>query len=96
MRAKLVRYCEDWKWGSAWRRTYGTVQQKKLLDQTPVELPNGYLKWINTTESLDDLVFVRYSVNKGVPYGKEKWVDKMVTTFHLETTMRGVDRPKKN
>lgn len=95
VRAKIVPRCEDWQWGSAWRRTNGTVRQKKLLDQIPAEIPNGYLKWINTTESLDDLGFVRYSVNKGVPYGREKWVDKMVTTFHLETTMRGVGRPKK-
>lgn len=96
VRAKLVRHCEDWQWGSAWRRVQGTAQQKKLLDSIPVELPSGYLKWINAAESVEDLGFIRYSVNKGVPYGKEKWVDKMVATFHLETTLRSAGRPKKN
>ena len=96
VRAKLVRHCEDWKWGSAWRRIHGTADQKKLLDLIPIELPNDYLKWINATESLIELSSIRHSVNKGVPYGREKWVATMATKFHLETTLRPAGRPKKN
>ena len=27
VRAKLVEKCEDWQWGSAWRRIHGTTKQ---------------------------------------------------------------------
>lgn len=96
VRAKLVRLCEDWQWGSAWRRINGTAHQKKLIDPPPVALPIDYIKWINTVESLEEINAIRNSVNKGVPYGKERWVDKMVTKFNLETTLRKAGRPKKN
>lgn len=95
VRAKLAPICEDWQWGSAWRRIHGTAQQKKLLDPTPVHLPNDYTKWINTSENPDDLDIIRVSVNKGVPYGRERWVDKMVSKHHLESTLKYPGRPKK-
>lgn len=94
VRSKYVRLCEDWQWGSAWRRINGTAKQKKLLDQAPIQLPDDYIKWINTAEPLEELDIIRRSVNKGVPYGREQWVDKMITTFHMENTLRQAGRPK--
>src|SRR3989338_4998272 len=82
VRAKLSRLCEDWRWGSAWRRVHGTVEQKKLLDELPTELPDNYTKWINIADNPDELSMIRTSVNKSVPYGKELWVDKMVSKHH--------------
>ena len=96
VRAKLVRLCEEWQWGSAWRRIYGTVQQKKLLDQIPVQLPDDYAKWINTAEKLDDLDMIRISTNKSVPYGKGQWVEEMVSKYHLESTLKFPGRPRKS
>ena len=96
VRAKLVRLCEEWQWGSAWRRIYGTAQQKKLLDQIPVQLPDDYAKWINTAEKLDDLDMIRISTNKSVPYGKGQWVEEMVSKYHLESTLKSPGRPKKS
>ncbi len=96
VRAKIVRLCEDWRWGSAWRRIYGTAQQKKLLDQTSIGLPSDYVGWINTSEKLDDLNTIRISINKSVPYGSGPWVEKMVLKHHLESTLKSPGRPKKN
>ncbi|MDO8520784.1 MAG: transposase [bacterium] len=95
VRAKLVRYCENWQWGSAWRRINGSKQQMKLLNPSPVVFPHGYTHWINTPDNEDGLAVLRVSVNKGVPYGKERWVDRMVTKHHLESTLRSAGRPKK-
>ncbi len=95
VRAKLVRTCESWQWGSAWRRINGTVEEKNLLDPSPMPLPLGYRSWINTPEKKDDLKSLRTSVNKGVPYGRDRWVDTMVRTHHLESTRRSAGRPKK-
>lgn len=96
VRAGLVRFCENWQWGSAWRRTHGTEQQKKLLDPLPVQLPDDYLKWINTEEQSKEVEAIRHSVNKGVPYGREQWIDVMVTKYHIETTLRSAGRPRKH
>jgi len=95
VRAKLVRICEDWQWGSAWRRIHGAGQQKKLLDQISFRLPDNYKKWINTSEEQDSLNLIRTSVNKSVPYGKSQWVDNMVLKYHLESTLKSPGRPKK-
>ncbi|HAS84760.1 MAG TPA: hypothetical protein DCS23_01650 [Candidatus Yonathbacteria bacterium] len=95
LRAKLVRNCEDWQWGGAWRRIYGTPEQKKFLDKIPTELPNDYIKWVNTADKVDDLKMIRTSVNKSIPYGRDKWVDKMVLKYHLESTLKSPGRPKK-
>lgn len=96
VRAELIHSCEDWKWGSAWRRIHGTVQQQKLLDQKSFQLPDNYLKWINTKENSESLNIIRTSVNKSVPYGRERWVENMVSKYHLESTLKSPGRPKKN
>src|SRR3989338_1076349 len=95
VRAKIVRQCENWQWGSAWRRINGDKKQNKLLDPSPTPLPHGYTRWINTPETATDLELVRSSVTKGVPYGGERWVDKMVTKYHMESTLHSPGRPKK-
>jgi putative transposase len=95
VRAKLVRQCENWQWGSTWRRIKGSPKQQKLLDPSPTPLPHGYLKWINTADKAGDLTEIRNAVNRGVPFGGEKWVEQMVTKHHLEATMRAQGRPRK-
>lgn len=95
VRAKLARHCEDWQWGSAWRRIYGTVEQKKLLEQKSFQLPDNYVEWIDSGERADDLNTIRSSVNKGIPYGKQQWVEKMVSKYHLDSALKSPGRPKK-
>ena len=95
VRAKFVRLCEDWQWGSAWRRVNGTVQQKKLLDQKSFQLPHDYFNWVNTAENPESLGAIRISLSKSVPYGKEGWVENMVKKYHLESTLKFPGRPKK-
>lgn len=96
VRAKMTKKCEDWRWGSAWRRIKGTLSQLKLLSESPTPLPQDYQLWINTPDKEDDVVSLRSSVNKGVPYGNDHWVDRIVRKYKLETTQRGVGRPRKS
>jgi len=96
VRARLARTCEAWQWGSAWRRINGTKEQQELLDSSPVLLPHQYRTWINTPDREDDLKTIRLSANKGVPYGRDRWVDAMVTKYNLEYTRRSAGRPKKS
>ena len=69
VRAKLVSKPEMRKWGSAHRRINGTVKQKSLLAELPVDLPRNYRAWINGSEPSEELGTIRNSLNRGVPYG---------------------------
>ena len=95
VRAKLARQCENWQWGSAYRRIQGTRAEKKLLASSPTPLPRRYTEWLNTPDDSRDIELIRASTLKAMPYGKEKWVNQMVTAYHLESTLRSPGRPKK-
>lgn len=95
VRSKLVERCEDWQWGSSRRRISGTKEEKKLIDAPITPLPHGYKQWINTNENEEALAVIRTSVNKGVPFGGEKWTEQMVIKFHLESTQKNPGRPKR-
>jgi putative transposase len=96
LRAKLVERAEDWQWSSLWRREMGSAQEKKLLAQLPIELPSEYLISVNEVFKKADLALVRNNVNKGKPFGKGEWVDKMVEDHNLGHTVRERGRPRKN
>lgn len=95
VRGRLAKKAEDWKWGSAWHRVYGSNEQKRLLDTKFFDLPIDYQKWVNVEDNLETLDIIRTSLRKGIPYGKEKWVDKMVKEYKLESTLKEPGRPKK-
>ena len=95
LRAKLTKRAEDWQWSSLWRRERGSATQKKLLDSLPITLPNNYLDIVNDIPSDEHLTALRYSVNKGKPYGTVDWVEAVIERFDLAHTLRGPGRPKR-
>ncbi len=95
VRAKISSRCEDWQWGSAWRRVHGDENQRKIIEPIPFQITGTYSKFINTPLQKEELELIRGSVNKGVPYGNMTWVDSMVNKYHLEATMRSPGRPRK-
>ncbi|MDP3956343.1 MAG: transposase [bacterium] len=96
VRAGLVGACEEWQWGSAFRRFSGNMQQKRLLTDAPTDLPHEYRAWINTAETPEELSVIRTCVTRGMPYGRDSWVDVMINRFKLQSTQRSVGRPRKN
>ena len=92
----MVRSVEDWKWGSAWIRRYGTAKQKQLLSEGPTSLPRDYHSWVNTEDKEDVIDRVRTLVNKGTLFGSSDWVNAMVDTHKLGATLRGTGRPKES
>ena len=95
LRAKLVKRAENWKWSSLWRREQGSPEQKKLLSKWPTGILDDYLSYVNEPEKDDELEAVRYSVNRGKPYGREQWTNRIIDRFNLESTVRDPWRPKK-
>ena len=74
VRAKLSKRVESWKWGSAYRRIYGTKKARALLAVSPTPLPYRYRAWIHEAEKSEELDEIRKSVNRGVPFGTEKFI----------------------
>ena len=95
LRAKLVTRAEHWRWGSAWRRLVGTVEEKDLLSVWPTPAPKDYSDWLNENENEDLLKNIRTSVNKGSPFGSEQWSESVIKKFGLQSTIRSRGRPKK-
>lgn len=95
VRAKLSKICEDYLYGSARLRKYGSAEQKKLLADSPVDLPRNYIRWINEPESLKELEQLRTSIHRNSPFGNDAWVDHIITKYELESTVRSQGRPRK-
>ena len=93
-RARLVDRAENWKWSSVWRREFGTIKQKKILNSWPIETPRNYIQYLNEPQKDKELQSIRKSVNKNIPFGNDSWVWRMVDKFKLKQTLRGVGRPK--
>lgn len=95
LRAKLVKKAEDWKWSSLYRREKGSVEQKKLLSKWPIEMPVNYIRIVNEIQVNTELEALRYSLNKGKPYGSDDWTNGIVDKYKLNATLRNPGRPKK-
>lgn len=59
-RAKLCKKVQDWKWGSASKRSGGHA----LLDELPVDLPSDYWQWVNRADQAEALKNIRETINK--------------------------------
>ena len=94
LRAKLVQRAEDWTYSSLYRRMKGTFKQKKLLAKLPIDLPHQYLKEVNMIYNKEDLQTIRQSIQKGTPLGASRWVQRVIATHKLGSTVRGPGKPK--
>jgi putative transposase len=90
LRANLVEKAQNWRWSSVWIREWGNNEQKKLLSDWPVEMPSGYLEWVNTPDmdKEDNLEKIRYSIQRSRPFGKSDWMNEIAEKLGLNSTLR--------
>lgn len=93
LRADLVQRAEDWRWSSLWRRLRGTPEEQSLLSKWPVPLPKDWLRYVNRPQSEAELTALRRSLQRGQPYGGDRWVRRTATELGLESTFRPRGRP---
>jgi len=93
-KANLCQLAQDWKWSSIFRREKGTPEQKEVLSDWPVDIPQNYLLLVNQSQTLNEEENIENSIIKGNPFGDIDWVKKVVKDYGLEQTLRGVGRPK--
>ena len=99
LRAGLVERAEEWRWCGLWRRARKNAKRadaefKLPLTAWPVERSRNWVAWVNrglNDEQLDD---IRTSVNRGRPFGPERWLQRTAKRLGLEFTLRGPGRPQ--
>ena len=94
LRAGLVTRAEEWRWGSLWQRRQKGAQLFGFLSEWPVERPWDWVAWVNRPEKAEELDALRTSVQRGRPFGNERWVARTAKKLELTSTLRDRGRPR--
>jgi putative transposase len=94
--AGLVDRAEHWRWSSLWAREQGPAELRAILSPWPVQRPTDWIRHVNERITAKELERLRGSVDRGQPFGTDKWTARMVARMRLEHTVRGEGRPKKS
>ncbi len=93
LRAGLVRRAEAWAWSSAAWRVSG--QRPALLSEWPVGCPRNWLAKLNAEQTEAEAAALRRSIDRGTPFGDERWTVRIARRLGLESSLRPRGRPKK-
>jgi putative transposase len=93
-RAKLVARAEEWPWCGLWHRQHRAARLP--LAKWPVSRPVDWLRRVNRNLRDDALAQLRECVQRGRPLGDPDWVQATAKRLHLDFTLRGPGRPRKN
>ncbi len=94
LRAEKVRRAENWRWCSLWRREQGDPKLRAFLSDWPVDRPRNWVGFVNRPETGTELDALRTSVQRGRPFGDERWQERLAKRLELESTLRPRGRPK--
>jgi putative transposase len=92
LRAGLVGRAQKWPWSSL-AALRGSIVPS-LLHPCPVPRSDGWLRRVNHVQNEDDLAALRTSVERGAPFGSERWQKITARRMGLEFTLRPRGRPR--
>jgi len=95
LRANLVSRAEEWRWSSLWRRQSGSAEARALLHAWPLPMPRHWSATVNRPQTESELKALRRSVNRGTPFGTDRWQAHTAKKLGLEWTLRARGRPRK-
>ena len=97
LRAGLVERAEDWRWSSLWRwRHPELTEEMPRLTAWPVERPRQWLMQVNRSAEEAELAAIRTSIQRGRPFGSERWRERTAAKLGLESTFRPRGRPRQD
>ena len=67
---------------------------KLLTDDWPVSRPANWVHLVNQPQSAKELAALRTSVERGRPYGEERWQLRTAKRLELESSLRPPGRPR--
>ena len=104
-RANLVRAAENWRWsslrhriakaGDKGRASDAAASPPPWLSPLPIDLPRHWAQRVNQAETDAELAALRRSVQRGTPFGSDRWTLRTVAKLGLESTIRPRGRPRK-
>ena len=100
LRANQASSAESWRWGSLWRwenRHKRSVQgegQPKLCSW-PIDRPHFWRRWVNEPQTKEELSALRRSVQRGAPFGGERWGVRTAEKLSLASSLRPIGRPRR-
>lgn len=102
LRAKLVDHAGDYRWSSF--ACHGNGRADPLLDMMPAYEALGprpairrrrWSAYVRQTPDADELAAIRYSNERGLPYGQGMWINRLAQRLQLDLTIRPRGRPRK-
>lgn len=94
VRAGLAHRPDRWPWSSL-RLRAGPAPATGLLDDVGLPAAPDWLGYVARPEPAQELEALRYSVNRGLPFGEPAWCKRMVERFGLTATTRPRGRPRR-
>ena len=95
LRASRVKRAELWSFSSLSAGDRAPANRVQL-DAGPVARPTNWKRWVNQPIAADELVRLDISLQRGRPYGTDRWTHAAATRLGLESTLRPIGRPKKS
>jgi len=93
-RAKRVKRAQDWRRSSLWRRAQRDKSLASHLARWPVPRPTDWTRRVNRPLSKSALEAMRRCVDRGQPFGSDRWITRIVRELRLESTFRPRGRPR--
>ncbi len=95
VRANFVDQAEDWRWGSAHARQQPADQRLWLATPSDPPLPRQWRSWVNKPQTDAEVKALRACIQRGVPFGDDRWIKSSTVRLSLESTTRPRGRPRK-
>ena len=95
VRAKYIpiRKAQNWKWSSLGNPPADAVVPN--LHSGPIKRRNDWCEWVNQALTLQEKQAMEGCIQRGTPYGGEKWQKQIAKRLGIESTLRPRGRPKK-
>ena len=95
VRANFVDLAEEWQWGSAYARQQSADKSPWLAPPIDPPLPRQWRSWVNKAETDAELKSLRACIQRGLPFGDDRWIKSSTVRLGLESTTRPRGRPRK-
>lgn len=95
LRANLVKQAEAWPWGSLHAYAKGGPWAD-LLSSWPVRRSSHWVQHVNAAQTEAEVAAIRTSIQRGRPFGDERWTQQTAAALHLGSTLVSRGRPRKS
>lgn len=93
LRAGVVERAQDWHWSSLVWRTKG--KRPAMLAKWPVTCPRNWIDHVNRPQTEAELLALQRSIDRGAPFGDDRWSQRVANRLGLESSLRPRGRPRK-